>query len=126
MVSVRNFQDPSEKFHLRCGYSSFGLGFQGPAFISVCQHQAFMESYFFVVLMLLLLHIFLSFAIVDVARFIHVRISSVESPSEEMIDPRYLNDFTSSRHSPFINIVLLGTVLLLTIILLFSALIYIL
>ena len=38
---------------------------------------------------------FLSPAIADVARFIRVRISSVESPSEEMIDPRYLNDFTS-------------------------------
>ena len=68
--------------------------------------------------MLLLLHIFLSFAIADVARFIRVRISSVESPSEEMIDPRYLNDSTS----PFINIVFLGAILLLTLILLFSAL----
>ena len=38
LVSVRSFQDPSEKFHLKCGYSSFGLGFQGPAFASVCQH----------------------------------------------------------------------------------------
>ena len=73
--------------------------------------------------MLLLLHIFLSLAIADVARFIRVHISSVESPSEEMIDPRYLNDVTSSRYSPFINIVLLGTILLLTMILLFSALI---
>ena len=75
--------------------------------------------------MLLLLHIFLILAIADVARFIRVHISSVESPSEEMIDPRYLNDVTSSRYSPFINIVLLGTILLLTMILLFSALIYI-
>ena len=73
--------------------------------------------------MLLLLHIFLSFAIADVARFICVHISSVESPSEEMIDPRYLNDFTSSRRSLLINIVLLGTIPLLTMILLFSALI---
>ena len=30
---------------------------------------------------------------------------TVESPSEGMIDPRYLNDVTSSRHSPLINIV---------------------
>ena len=73
--------------------------------------------------MLLLLDIFLSFAIADVARFIRVRISSVESPLEEMIDPKYLNYFTSSRRSPFINIVLLGAILLLTMILLFSALI---
>ena len=50
-------------------------------------------------------------------------ISSVESPSEEMIDPKYLNDVTSSRHSQFINIVVLGAILLLTMILLFSALI---
>ena len=40
-----------------------------------------------------------------------MRISSVESPSEEMIDPRYLNDLTSSRSSPFINIVVLGAIL---------------
>ena len=41
-----------------------------------------------------------------------MRISSVESPSEEMIDPRYLNDFTSSMRSPFINnIVLLGAIM---------------
>ena len=73
--------------------------------------------------MLFLLHVFLSFAIADVARFIRVRISSVESPSEEMIDPRYLKDFTSSRRSQFINIELLGAILLLTMILLFSALI---
>ena len=72
--------------------------------------------------MLLLLYSFLSLAIVDVARFIRVRVSSVESPSEEMIDPRYLNAVTSSRCSPFINIVLLGTILLLTMILLFFAL----
>ncbi|KAI0242401.1 hypothetical protein LSAT2_013673 [Lamellibrachia satsuma] len=39
--------------------------------------------------MLLLLHIFLSLAIADVARFIRVCMSSVESPSEEMIDPRF-------------------------------------
>ena len=73
--------------------------------------------------MLLLLHIFFSLAIADVARFIRVRISSEESPSEEMIDPRYLNDFSSSRCSPFINIAALGAVLLLATILLFSALI---
>ena len=73
--------------------------------------------------MLLLFHTFLSFAITDFARFIRVHISSVESPSGEMIDPRYLNDFTYSWRSPFINIVLLGAILLLTIILLFSALI---
>ena len=72
---------------------------------------------------MLLLHIFLSFVIADVSRFIRVRISSVESPSEEMIDPRYLNDFTSSRRSRFINIAVLGAILLLTIILLLSALI---
>ena len=72
--------------------------------------------------MLLLLHIFLCFAIADVARFIRVRISSVESPSGEMIDPRYLDGFASSRRSPFINIVLVGAILLLTMILLFSAL----
>ena len=47
----------------------------------------------------------------------------MESPSEEMIDPRYLNDVTSSRRSPFFNVVVLGAILLLTIILLFSALI---
>ena len=76
--------------------------------------------------MLLLLHIFLSFAIADVARFIRVHIFSVESPSEEMIDTMYLNDFTSSRLSPFINIICLSAILLLTIILLFSALISIL
>ena len=76
--------------------------------------------------MLLLLHIVLSFAIADVARFIRVLNSSVESHSEEMIDPRYLNDFTSSRRSLFINIVLLAAILLLTMILLFSALISIL
>ena len=66
--------------------------------------------------MLLLLHIVCSFAIADIARFIRVRISSVESPSEEMIDPRYLNDLTSSTHPPFINIVVLGAILLLTMI----------
>ena len=74
--------------------------------------------------MLLLLHIFLSLAIVDVARFIRVHIFFVESPSEEMIDPRYLNDVTSSKRSPFINIVVLGAILLLTMILLFSAIIH--
>ena len=74
----------------------------------------------------LLLHIFLSFAIADVARFIRVHIFSLELPSEEMIDPRYFNDFTSTRRSPFINIVLLGAILLLTMTLLFSALISIL
>ena len=63
-----------------------------------------------------------SLAIADVARFIRVRISSVESPSEEMIDPRYLNDVSSPRRSPFINIVVLGAILRLTMILLFSAL----
>ena len=50
-------------------------------------------------------------------------ISSLESPSEEMIDPRYLSDFTSSRRSPLINIVHLGAILVFTMILLFSALI---
>ena len=71
--------------------------------------------------MLLLLHIFLNLAITDVARFNCVCISSVESPSEEMIDPSYLNDVASSRRSPFINIVVLGAILLLTTVLLFSA-----
>ena len=52
-----------------------------------------------------------------------LRISSVESPSEEMIDLRYLNDVTSSTRSPLIYIVVLGATLLLTMILLFSALI---
>ena len=104
MVSARKFPDPSEKFFLKCGYSSFRL----------------LYSHIFVaVFMFLLLHIFLSFAIADVARFNRMHISSVESPLEEMIDLRYLNDFTSSRRSPLINIVLL----LLTMILLFSALI---
>ena len=73
--------------------------------------------------MLFLLHIFSSLAIADVVRFIRVRVSSVVSPLEEMIDPRYLNDAISSRRSPFINIVVLGAILLLTMILLFSALI---
>ena len=44
----KKYQDPSKKCHLKCGYSSFGLGFQGPAFTSVGQHwhnQAFIESY---------------------------------------------------------------------------------
>ena len=59
----------------------------------------------------------------DVARFIRVRISSVESPSGEVIDPRYLNDFTSSKRSSFINIVVLGAILVVTMILLFSAVI---
>ena len=71
----------------------------------------------------MLLSIFLSLAIADVARFFRVHISSVESRSEEMINHRYLNDVTSSRHSPFTDIVVLGAILLLTMILLFSALI---
>ena len=50
-------------------------------------------------------------------------IFSVESPSKEMIDPRYLNDVSSSRLSPFNNIVVIGAILLLAMILLFSALI---
>ena len=65
------------------------------------------------VLILLLFHIFLSFAIADVARFIRVRVSSVESPSEEKVNLRYLNDSTSSRRSPFIKIALLCAILLL-------------
>ena len=71
--------------------------------------------------MLLLFHIFLSFVIADVAKFIRVRIFSLGSPSEETIEPKYLNDFTSSRRSPFFNIVHLGAILLLTMILRFSA-----
>ena len=50
-------------------------------------------------------------------------IFSVESPSKEMIDPRYLNDVASWRLSPFNNIVVIGAILLLTIILLLTALI---
>ena len=38
VVYVRNVHDPSEIVYLKCGYSSFGLGFQRPAFASVCQH----------------------------------------------------------------------------------------
>ena len=91
--------------------------------MSALTQPDFYSRIFIAVLMLLLLHIFLSLAIADVARFIRVCISSVESPSEEMIDPRYLNDVTSSRRSSFINIVVLGVVLLLTMILLFSGLI---
>ena len=71
--------------------------------------------------MLLLLHIFLSLVISDVVSFIRVRVSSMESSSEEMIDPSYLNEVTSLRRSPFISIVVLGDILLLTMILLFSA-----
>ena len=52
-----------------------------------------------------------------------MRVSSEELPSEEMVNPRYLNDVTSSKRSPFINIIVIGTILLLTMILLFSALI---
>ena len=75
---------------------------------------------------MLLFLMLLSFAIADVARFIHVHISSLKSSSEEMIDLKYLNDFTSLRCSLFINIVLLGAILLLATVLLFSALISIL
>ena len=91
--------------------------------MSAPTQPSFYSRIFVAVLMLLLLHTFLSFAIADVARFIRVHISSVESPAEEIIDPMYLNDFTSSRRSPFVNIVLLGAILQLTIILLFSTLI---
>ena len=77
--------------------------------------------------MLLLHHIFLTLVIADVARFIPVHISSMESPSEEMIDTRYLIDVASSRRSPSINTVVLGLLFfLLFMILVFSALISIL
>ena len=70
--------------------------------------RLFYSRIFVAVLMLLLLHIFLSLAIADVARFIRVRISSVESRSEERIDQRYVDDVKSSRRSPFINIVVIA------------------
>ena len=73
--------------------------------------------------MLSLLHIFVNVDISDVASFFRMGIFSVESPSKEMIDPRYLNDVSSSRLPPFNNIVVIGAILMLTMILLFSALI---
>ena len=73
--------------------------------------------------MLSLLHIFSNVNIADVASFFRMGIFSVESPSKEMIDLRYLNDVSSSRLSPVINIVVIGAILLLNMILLFSALI---
>ena len=50
----------------------------------------------------------------------------MESLSEEIINLGYLNDVTSSRRSLFVNIVAFGAILLLTMMLLFSALISIL
>ena len=73
--------------------------------------------------MLSLLHIFFNVDIADVASFFRMGIFSVESPSKEMIDPRYLNDVATSRLSPFNNIVVIGAFLLLAMILLFSTLI---
>ena len=82
--------------------SAFRVQLSHP-YVSIDTTRLLWSCIFVAILMLLLLHIFLSFAIAEVTMFIRVRISSGGSPSVEMIDPRYLNDVTSSRHSPFIN-----------------------